>query len=253
MPASATAQSIPWEGTWDTNLGLMNVNANGSGELNSGDGTISGQIDADGTFKGSFTQKTRTPSAGTFFLSITGTSLGRPVFGGNWFTSAGASGNWTGSCVAGPCHGDGPSTGSPGTDTNSCSSSNSSKSSKHKKKKAKKKKKKKRKRRAHAGQADVCQDLWSAAVWEVDDPRFDHLSLQLNRETNELTGTYDGGGTLTGTVTSSQLGGEATGTFTDHTGTGTFRFKLIDSERFEGTTSPSDGITRSITATRPTA
>jgi hypothetical protein len=86
----------------------------------------------------------------------------------------------------------------------------------------------------------------------VDDPRFDRLSLQLNRDTNQLTGTYPGGRTLQGTVTSSQLGGEATGTFSDQTGTGTFHFKLTDTERFEGTVTPEGGVARTITATRPT-
>jgi hypothetical protein len=57
---------------------------------------------------------------------------------------------------------------------------------------------------------------------------------------------------LTGTVTSSQLGGVATGTFSDPTGTGTFVFKLTDTERFEGTVTPEGGVARTITATRPT-
>jgi hypothetical protein len=44
----------------------------------------------------------------------------------------------------------------------------------------------------------------------------------------------------------------ATGTFSDPTGTGTFVFKLMDTERFEGTINPDGGVTRTITATRPT-
>jgi hypothetical protein len=75
------------------------------------------------------------------------------------------------------------------------------------------------------------------------------LSLTLNG--SELTGAYAGGGTLTGTVTSSQLGGEATGTFSDPAGTGTFVFKLTDTERFSGTITPNGGSAQTITASRP--
>jgi hypothetical protein len=104
LPAPAALAAETWAGTWDTDFGMLTLDAGGSGSYTGfSPGTVSGTVNGN-VNKGTWSQPGNPPKSGTFEWTM---SPGGQSFTGVWAYDGGGCGTacgWNGRrCVAGPC------------------------------------------------------------------------------------------------------------------------------------------------------